>query len=256
VKHRIYVDEVGNSDLDSSDDPNHRYLSLTGVIVDLTHIEQVIHPEMESLKARFFRHHPDEPVILHRKEMINAKGQFDVLRIENTRQQFDKALLAHLRSWSYVVVSVCLDKKRHKETYTVWRHDPYHYCLAVLLERFVFFLERAKAVGDVMAESRGGRDDRRLKDSFMRLWEKGTDYISPDRFQKVLTSKQLKVKSKINNIAGLQLADLVAHPSRNEILREQRLLERELAPFAQEVIGVLQGKYDQSGGRLFGKKFL
>jgi len=256
VKHRIYVNEVGNSDLDSSEDPNHRYLSLTGVIVDLTHIEQVIHPEMELLKARFFRHHPDEPVILHRKEMINAKGYFDALRNEDTRQQFDKALLAHLRSWTYVVVFVCLDKKRHKETYTVWRHDPYHYCLAVLLERFVFFLERAKAEGDVMAESRGGRDDLRLKDSFMRLWEKGTDYISPDRFQKVLTSKQMKVKSKINNIAGLQLADLVAHPSRNEILREQRLLERELAPFAQEVIGVLQGKYDQSGGRLFGKKFL
>lgn len=256
MKHRIYVDEVGNSDLGSSDDPNHRYLSLTGVIVDLTHIEQVIHPEMELLKARFFRHHPDEPVILHRKEMINAKGPFDVLRNEDTRQQFDEALLTHLRSWSYVVVSVCLDKKRHKETYTVWRHDPYHYCLEVLLERFVFFLERAKAEGDVMAESRGGRNDLRLKDSFMRLWEKGTDYISPDRFQKVLTSRQLKVKSKINNIAGLQLADLVAHPSRNEILREQRLLERELAPFAQEVIGVLQRKYDQSGGRLFGKKFL
>lgn len=256
MKYRIYVDEVGNSDLDSSEDPNHRFLSLTGVIVDIGHIEKAVHPEMEALKAKYFRHHPDDPVIFHRKEMLNAKGSFEPLRDNNTRRQFDEALLDRLRVWEYVVVSVCLDKKRHKETYTVWRYDPYHYGLAVLLERFIFFLERVGAVGDVLAESRGGKDDRRLKDSFARLWETGTDYISPDRFHKVLTSKQLKVKQKINNIAGLQLADLVAHPSRNEILREQKLLDRELAPFAQQIIQVLQAKYDQGGGRVFGRKFL
>jgi len=256
VKYRIYIDEVGNSDLDSSEDSNHRFLSLTGVIVDLEHIEKIIHPEMEALKAKFFRHHPDDPVIFHRKEMLNAKGSFEVLRDRKIRQQFDEELLGRLRAWEYKVVSVCLDKKRHKETYTVWRYDPYHYGLAVLLERFVFYLERVGAVGDVLAESRGGNDDRRLKDSFARLWEKGSEYVSPDRFQKVLTSKQLKVKPKINNISGLQLADLVAHPSRNEILREQKLLDRPPAPFAQQVIQVLQVKYDQDGGRIFGKKFL
>ena len=66
----------------------------------------------------------------------------------------------------------------------------------------------------------------------------------------------MKVKPKINNISGLQLADLVAHPSRNEILTEQKLLDRPPAPFAQRVIQVLQVKYDQDGGRIFGKKFL
>jgi hypothetical protein len=256
VKCRIYVDEVGNSDLDSSEDPNHRFLSLTGVIVDIGYVERVMHPQMEALKAKFFRHHPDDPVILHRKEILNAKGPFEPLLDTSLRSQFDVALLALLRDWDYSVASVCLDKKRHKETYTVWRYDPYHYGLAVLLERYVFFLERIGAVGDVLAESRGGRDDRRLKDSFARLWTNGTEYVSPERMQKVLTSKQLKVKPKMNNIAGLQLADLVAHPSRNEILREQKLLDRDLAPFAQQVIQVLQLKYDQNAGRIFGKKFL
>ncbi|MGB5082453.1 MAG: DUF3800 domain-containing protein [Burkholderiales bacterium] len=256
MKYRIYIDEVGNSDLDSSEDPNHRFLSLTGVIVDLEHVEKVIHPEMEALKTRYFRHHPDDPVIFHRKEMLNAKGSFEVLGDEGTRRKFDEELLDRLRAWEYRVVSVCLDKKRHKETYAVWRYDPYHYGLAILLERFVFYLERVGAPGDVLAESRGGNDDRRLKDSFARLWEKGTEYVSPDRFQKVLTSKQLKVKPKINNLPGLQLADLVAHPSRNEMLREQKLLDRALAPFAQRVIQVLQTKYDQDEGRIFGKKFV
>lgn len=64
------------------------------------------------------------------------------------------------------------------------------------------------------------------------------------------------LKPKINNISGLQLADLVAHPSRNEILAEQRLLSRDVSPFAKRVIEILQKKYDRKGKEVFGKKFL
>jgi hypothetical protein len=33
VKYRLYIDEVGNPDLGASADPNHRFLSLTGVAI-------------------------------------------------------------------------------------------------------------------------------------------------------------------------------------------------------------------------------
>ena len=39
-KYRIYIDETGNSDLKSSDEPNHRYLSLTGVIITLEYVRK------------------------------------------------------------------------------------------------------------------------------------------------------------------------------------------------------------------------
>jgi hypothetical protein len=107
-----------------------------------------------------------------------------------------------------------------------------------------------------MAESRGGREDVRLKDSFNRLWEIGTEFVAPARFQSRLTSRQLKVKSKINNISGLQLADLLAYPSRNEILKENGMLARPLAPFSEKAIAILQGKYYQRGGVTYGKKML
>ena len=256
MKYRIYIDEVGNPDLESSANPNHRFLSLTGVILELGYVESVVHPQMETLKARFFRSHPDEPVILHRKEMVNARPPFEGLRDDKIQKKFDQELLDLLDSWEYTIISVCLDKKRHKETYTTWRYDPYHYCLAVLLERFVFFLKRMNSKGDVMAESRGGKEDMRLKASFARLWENGTDYVVPGEFQEILTSRQLKVKPKTNNISGLQLADILAYPSRNEILAEQELLLRELGPYTLRVIQILQRKYDQREGRVFGKKFL
>jgi len=43
MKYRIYIDEVGNSDISSSDDPNHRFLSITGIIIDLDLVKTVIH---------------------------------------------------------------------------------------------------------------------------------------------------------------------------------------------------------------------
>jgi hypothetical protein len=256
LKYRIYIDEVGNSDLESSDDPNHRFFSLTGVIIRLDHVQQAVQPQMEALKQRYFGSHPDEPVVLHRKEMLNARPPFQALRDPEVRRGFDDDLLNLLANWEYTVISVCLDKKKHKETYTVWRYDPYHYCLEVLLERFVFFLNRRASRGDALAESRGGKQDRRLKDAYARLWAQGTDFVGPEQFQAALTSKELKVKAKSNNITGLQIADLVAHPSRNEILLEQGLLEKPLAPFAERLVQILQEKYDHREGRSFGKKFL
>jgi hypothetical protein len=252
----MYIDEVGNTDLDSSDDPNHRFLSLTGVILDLDYVESTLHPQMEELKAKYFGSHPDEPVILHRKEMLNARPPFQVLREPAIRQKFDHDLLNLMRAWDYTVITICLDKKKHKETYAVWRYDSYHYCLAVLLERFVFFLNRTTSMGDALAESRGGKEDMRLKSAFNRLWKQGTDYVGPEQFQSALTSRELKIKSKANNISGLQLADLVAHPSRNEILREQGLLARNLGPFGSAVVDILQEKYDRIEDRFFGKKFI
>jgi hypothetical protein len=256
VKYRIYIDENGNPDLDSSDNPNHRFLSLSGVIVELDHVEKVIYPQMEALKTKYFHSHPDDPVVFHRAEMVNAKPPFDALQDPATQLAFDTELLALLSAWDYRIVSVCIDKKKHKETYATWRYDPYHYGLAILMERFVFYLDHVNSQGDAMAESRGGKEDIRLKRSFENLIDTGTEYLGPERFKARLSSRQLKVKPKHNNISGLQLADLLSHPSRCEMLAERNLLGRPIAPFAEKVIALLQRKYYAIGSRMYGKKFI
>jgi len=57
-------------------------------------------------------------------------------------------------------------------------------------------------------------------------------------------------------VSGLQLADLLAHPSRNEILRDSNLPTCKVAPFAEEIIRILQSKYYQRNGKIYGKKML
>lgn len=259
MKYRLYVDEVGNPGLKASLDPKHRYLSLTGIILELDYVATTVFPAIEKLKGRYFGSHPDDPVILHRKELLNAKVPFGSLRDPATRKRFDQDLLNLIRSLDYVVVTVVIDKLEHQQRYQVWRFDPYHYCLTILLERYVLWLQDRNAVGDVMAESRGGKEDRRLKASFERVYAGGSDFISPEVFAACLTSRQLKVKPKSSNIAGLQLADLIAHPSfRATQLRRggQRLPEN----FGGKIAEILErSKYNRSPrGRIegWGRKWL
>jgi hypothetical protein len=52
--YRVYIDEVGNHDLTHADDPNQRFFSLTGVILESDYTAQVLRHEMEQIKTDFF----------------------------------------------------------------------------------------------------------------------------------------------------------------------------------------------------------
>ncbi len=112
-----------------------------------------------------------------------------------------------------------------------------------------------------MVERRGGREDSKLKDSYARLYEHGTDNIPPERWHERLTSRELKVKPKSANIAGLQLADLIAHPSRREVLIEYQLIVDDRDTFGDRICAILrQSKYHRNRrtGQIegYGKKLL
>jgi len=251
-KYRIYIDETGNSDLKSSANPNHKYLSLTGVILDLEYVRDTFHNDMEQLKNNFFHSHPDEPVILHRKEMINKQKAFHVLNDKEIEEAFNDRLLSKIEEWDYTIISVLIDKQEHNDLYNTWKFDPYHYCLAVLLERYIMFLQGKNTVGDVIIESRGGNEDKRLKKSFNGLYENGTNYFEASKFQEKLTSKQLKVKPKTANISGLQLADILAHPCRMDILYKYKLIAKKKEVFGDKIIAIIQKKYHQKDGKIEG----
>ena len=251
MKFRMYMDETGDDGLRRADDPRHRFLSLTGVIIDVEHVSAAVYPEMESLKTRYFGSHPDEPVIFHRKELVNRRYPFQSLRDERVEREFNRELLERMREWEYAVVTVCLDKKDYAET-----RAPYHRCMAILVDAFARWLRIRRAEGDVIAEGRSGRDDARTQEEFRRLWLRGTDATSPERIQATLTSRNLKIKSKPSNIAGLQLADMLAHPSRNEILQENGLLESPMGAFAQAIVEVLKTKYVRDSTTVWGKNFI
>jgi hypothetical protein len=213
-KFRLYVDEVGNHDLDvDRSKPAERYLSLTGIILDLEYVRTTVSPAIEALKSRHLKSHPDDPIVLHRREMIDKKPPFQALRDPKVCALFDRELMALIRNLDYVVITVVIDKWEHYSRYGVWTSHPYHYCMEVLVERFVLHLNSRGAVGDVLAESRGAREDQELRQAFTTAYDTGTSALGAKVHQARLTSRELKIKPKKANIAGLQLADLIAYPA-------------------------------------------
>lgn len=245
-KYRIYIDEVGNNDLGSNDNPNHRYLNLTGIIFELDYIKSIVKPSVDDLKEKYFDPHPDEPIILHRKELVNKKFPFHKLKDEEINNEFNKDFLNLLLEFDYKIISVLIDKLEYTERYSTWKYDPYHYCMEIIVERFFFYLESENAVGDFMIESRGGKEDMRLKKSFRRILESGTHFIEVDKLLKRITSKELKVKPKYLNVTGLQLADLIAHPSRRFIFRKYGIDEGKRYVFGDRIIEIIENKFYSS----------
>jgi hypothetical protein len=239
---RLYVDEVGIGDLRAAaTNPNQRYLSLTGILTNVMLHESTIQPEIDQLKTDLFGHSPNRPVILHRREIVRREGPFAVLRDPDIDRLFRFRLLNVIRSMPYRAITVTIDKKEHLDRYHVWRFDPYHYCLQCLVERYVQWLHRHYCTGDVVIETRFPKVDKKLKASFQRIYRLGTDYVDRVLVQSRLTSHDIKLLPKTANCAGLQLCDMIAHPSFRAMRRAREKLPR-LKDFGYEVVSILENQ--------------
>ena len=69
-----------------------------------------------------------------------------------------------------------------------------------------------------MGESRGEAEHQRLKAAFETLYSHGNWIQRAEFYQQHFTSKEIKLSPKSKNVAGLQLADLLAHPAKMRCL--------------------------------------
>jgi len=242
--YRLYLDESGDHVFRIFVDLPHRFLCPLGCWFKNTEYLE-FHKELDILKSRHFPHHPDDPVIFHREDMLNARKAFKVLRDKKEREIFDDDLLSIIAKSNFTVVAVVIDKESLKTAYGDASSHPYHLGLGFLLQRFAGYLNHINRVGDVMAESRGGVEDRMLSESYTRVYERGVWLTPCECFQGAFTSKQLKLKPKSANIAGLQLADLLGHPVKQWVLKNNNFLEEELSTFAQRIVDIVHSKFNR-----------
>lgn len=252
-RYRLYLDESGDHVFRDFTNLSHRFLCLLGCWFK-TDAYLIFQQNLENLKSRYLPHHPDEPVVLHREDMMNSRGAFKALRDETIRHAFDNDLLEIIRQADFKVVAVLIDKQSLLQSYGDSSAHPYHLALGFMLQRYAGFLNHISRAGDVMAESRGGAEDRLLGDSYERVFKQGVWISSETFFQAALTSSRLKLKSKTANVAGLQLADLLGHPVKQWTLKKHGYLEEDLAPFAQRLMQIIEPKFNRHlyNGRLEG----
>lgn len=276
-RYRLYIDESGdhtygkNNIIRSNngiicenyypelEDVSRRYLLICGVLIEQEYYKYFFQPELESIKKSNFNYDPDEPLILHREDIIGKRGKYWILRYHEREKKFNEDILNFIKKHDYRIISVLIDKKSHIERYRESAYHPYHYCLTAILERYCGFLNYINAVGDVMAESRGKNEDNELKNEYINIYNRGTQFRKPGFFRNVLTSKEIKIKQKKSNIAGLQISDIIANPIRKQILFEKGIID-EFKGFSKDICDAIVGKFNKHmySGKIdgYGKIFL
>ena len=242
---RLYIDESGDHVFRATTEPSHRFLCLLGCWFSNPDY-LVFHDALEDFKKKFVHHHPDRPVILHREDIINARRAFKILQDEHVKEEFDAALLSVIAAAKFSVVAVVIDKDALFKAFAESAAHPYHLGLGFLLQRYAGYLNHISRVGDVMAEARGGTEDRRLKESYAYIYERGAwQVFKAAEFQAALSSSQLKLSSKGANIAGLQLADILAHPVKQWVLKQYGVTKDPHAPFANQLMEIVIKKFNR-----------
>ena len=236
-RYRLYIDETGTQTLKKAH--NDRFLCLMGVIMLQKTHDDKFSPAVSALKTNLFGHSVDSPVILHRRDMVRGEGVFKCLADDPfLAMDFEQQWLKVIEEAKFIAIAGAIDKDAHVQKYVVWQHDPYHYCLEILVERFVKWLNRHKLVGDVMIEARSKFADKRLKRAYARLYEHGNNAVTAEQVQRCLTSKELKFCRKSDDVAAIQLADSIAHPTLR-YMKTKHLNEAAAVGFGPKLIQVL-----------------
>ena len=258
-RYRLYLDESGDHTYKLLDDPSHRYLALQGVWFRQPDDYTAFADDPERFKRDIFGPRPDKPVVLHRSDIINRKRAFGLLRDPGMQERFDAGLLEVVGRATFKMVCVVINKQEHLNRYRSPFH-PYHYCLAAMLDRYGGWLNYKNAVGDVMAESRGKEEDLQLKEAYRRVYRSGTLMFGHEHHQRALTSQDIKIQPKVANIAGLQLADVLAHPVKQALLVEKGWIPESGDVFGKRVYEAAQRKFNlnEFRGQVegYGKVFL
>lgn len=210
----VFLDECGDHTMDSIDRDFPLFL-LSAVVVKRDDYQKLIIPEMAKLKLNFWDH---EGVNLHSRDIRKAKGAFSFLQVSEVRHSFLTALSELMRNLPYNLFISAIRKDRHLNLKGVNADNPYELALEHTLDKLVHFMS-IQGVSSLpfVGEARGKNEDQSLQATFYRMMNEGTSRIEKSKVRDLDCA--LSFRRKFDNIAGIQLADLCAHPCARKILQ-------------------------------------
>ncbi|OGX16191.1 MAG: hypothetical protein A2166_06700 [Omnitrophica WOR_2 bacterium RBG_13_41_10] len=232
----LFLDESGDHSL-TKIDPQYPMFVLAGCLFESGYYEKTVIQEISIFKKELFGH---SKIILHTDDITRNKRGFEKIKEADFRHNFYRKLNALLNKLAFKIIACAIRKDDHFEKYGLAAVDPYMLSLDCLVERFVFELEAVGKQGIIIAESRNSILDNQLELAFLNLKVQGTNYVSAARVKKSIA--QLLIKEKKENIAGLQIADLIASPIGRKVLGKKNQIDYE----------AIEKRYRSKGGRYLG----
>ncbi|MFP4527025.1 MAG: DUF3800 domain-containing protein [Candidatus Kapaibacterium sp.] len=244
MAYHLYIDECGDGNLNNFN-PEFPVFTLCGVVIEINEYRKLVN-DLQKLKLKFWN---DTGIIIHSRDIRRCEKNFKILLDSSVKEAFYKSINSIIKETKYNIVSCSILKKEYIRKYGRLENI-YSISLSFIMERVVFLLDEMKANSDkkdsrisVYVEKRGKNEDRELLRYYNYLLDKGTYYVNCTRIGSYF--KEFNFKWKRENIAGLQLADLLAYPLSKYVLRpDQGNLNFEM----------IREKIYQKNNRLYGLK--
>ncbi len=199
----VYVDESGDHSLVNIDS-DYPVFVLALCVFHKRHYSEKIIPAIEKLKFNYFGH---DSVVFHENEIRKQKGDFAFLSHLPTRIKFMERLTSIMEASNFILIACVVDKPRLNRNEGA-TSNPYHIALGICLDAlYDFLVEKGQheLQTHLVVESRGKKENFELELEFRRICDGENSDNRHLPFDIVFADKK-------TNLAGLQLADLVARP--------------------------------------------
>ncbi len=210
----VFLDECGAHSVAASD--AFPVFALGAVIVP-----KITYPDIDvRWRAWKATHLGTQEAIVHEPDVRKGDGYFDI----DNRVEVLASLGRELAALDFMAAVVAVHRPDYRAQFGISPLDGslpahlYMMSLDFLFERVAMALDLHFTGGkaEVVAESRGPKEDAMLQYEFARLHLEGTSYISPAWFRQVL-HPGVRFEGKEANSTGLQLADLLARPCAEKV---------------------------------------
>ncbi|MCF8260124.1 MAG: DUF3800 domain-containing protein [Melioribacteraceae bacterium] len=237
----LFIDESGDHGLINIDSSFPVFV-LAGVLISESQYVVLVE-SFQRLKKNFW---DDKKVILHSRDIRKCEKEFSVLFDLEFKKQFYGQLNRIIKDHNYSIISSAILKENYVSKYGKLLDDVYEISLSFLIERSIFFLddlEKKSNKLNIIIERRGKKEDAKLKSHFINLIQRGTGFVSDIRIKSYSTTVNFKRKDE--DIAGLQLADLIAYPIARYVLDSKR---------ANPAFDILSEKFYSKNHKRYGLK--
>lgn len=205
----IYADESGDHSMKEVYKEHPVFVLAFCIFKKVDYINQ-IKTAFSQLKFDFWGH---DIVVFHSHRIRKQRDEFRILNNLEIQKSFLDELNKAIIRLPFTIVATVIDKRELKERYAE-PENPYELALAFCLERAHRFLQEEKQENEtthLVVESRGLKEDKDLKQAFKRI----------SYNQQISTFDIIFADKKVNS-AGLQLADLVAHPIGRHVINPEQ----------------------------------
>lgn len=214
----MYIDETGDHSL-SKIQKSYPIFVLCGVICDEQYHDGELTHKLNGLKRKHF---DTDQIILHSKEMTHPQGSSHPGYVKfmdvDFRRRFYADFEKMLTELDIVIVACVILKNKHFAKYGLEAKDPYLLSFDNLLNRLVFELDDTQK-GRVVAESRNSVLDNQLEIAYLSARVEGTSKVRPAEMKQKIEGA-ITFSKKVENVAGIQIADMVATPIARHFLEK------------------------------------